>query len=251
MRKGYKKEHYDIVHDYFKTWSHDMAYVLGFIVADGNISKNGNCVKIEVKPEDKSVLEFVRDQITPNYELRQSRPSEIRWYPSSSIMKDDLIKLGVIPAKTGKEIIPPNLPTIYLWDFIRGLFDGDGCVLDTNIFITSNSNKILSDLCNEVNLGYVKKSRMNWNWIIENKKEIGVFYDKVYQFGSFCYDRKKIKMQYLLKTPDKEGRYSCDENEFLVQNHLSQTRFEMAMILGRTGLSVKNRLRKLGIRKKA
>ncbi|PFJ83212.1 hypothetical protein COI97_30425, partial [Bacillus cereus] len=36
---GSWKRKYGITEDYFKTWSNNMAYILGFIVADGVIQK--------------------------------------------------------------------------------------------------------------------------------------------------------------------------------------------------------------------
>lgn len=252
LRKGCKKEKYYVNHDYFKRWSHNMAYILGFIVADGNIQKNGNYVKIEVKPDDVAVLEFVRDEITPGYRLRQSRPSEIRWYPASAIMKADLFKLGVVPAKTGKEIIPPGLPKRYFWDFVRGLFDGDGTVEDCLISIISNSLMILDDLNNKTHIGRLAKDRMNWKWIVEDKDQLQEYYSKMYATGSFAMARKKDRFDYLLSSQQhrKHTPFTDGEDDYIKNNYTSKTRLEMAMALGRSGISIKNRLRKLSIRKK-
>lgn len=251
MKKGCKKENYLVNHDYFKSWDHDMAYILGFIVADGNIQKNGNYVKVEVKPDDVSVLEFIRDKITPGYKLRQSRPSEVRWYPASAIIKSDLAKLGITPAKTGKEILPPNLPKKYFWDFVRGLFDGDGCVQDCLVCITSNSKKILDDLQHFTNFGYVMNDRMNWKWSIEDKMQLQKCYSKMYATGNFALERKKNRFAYLLSSQQhgKHRLFAKSEDDYIFANYTNQTRFEIAMALGRSGISIKNRLRKLGIRK--
>lgn len=91
---------------------------------------------------------------------------------------------------------------------------------------------------------------MNWRWEIEEKEELEYFFKKVYENGSFALTRKKDKMAYLLSCPHKIGRFSQEEDRYLLDNYLLQTRLEMAMALGRMGLSVKNRLRKLGVRKK-
>lgn len=39
---GSWRRKYDITEDYFKTWSNNMAYILGFIAADGVIQKKTN-----------------------------------------------------------------------------------------------------------------------------------------------------------------------------------------------------------------
>lgn len=41
---GSWKRKYDITEDYFKTWSNNMAYILGFIAADGVIQKKINAL---------------------------------------------------------------------------------------------------------------------------------------------------------------------------------------------------------------
>jgi hypothetical protein len=249
MRKGSKKENYQVNHDYFKIWSHDMAYVLGILVADGNIQKNGNYVKIEVCPKDRILLEFVRDQITPNYVLKQSRPTEIRWYPASATLKSDLVGLGVVPAKTGKEVVPSTLPEKYKWDFVRGLFDGDGTVSTSSVSITSNCKQFILALHKLVGLGRVKRKKMNWDLEIERKSELKIFFTNLYSTGSFALDRKKEKMQYLVSEPVCHGRFSEKEDLYLLNNYQTQTRAEMAVNLGRSGTSIKNRLRKLSVRK--
>jgi len=251
MRKGQKKGVYNVIHHYFKTWSHDMAYVLGFLVADGNIQRRGYYVKVEVKPEDRALLEFICDQISPGYELRQSRPSELRWYPASAIIKTDLAKLGVVPCKTGQEIVPPNLPDAYLWDFIRGLFDGDGTVGDCHVAITSNSKSILDDLSNRVGMGYVTRQRMNWNWVVERKDELTEYHNKLYVTGTYCLARKRSLFDYLVSSQQrgKHRPFTLPEDDYIRGNYRSQTRFELAMALGRSGTSIKNRLKKLGIKK--
>ena len=46
---GSWKRKYDINENYFKTWSNNMAYILGFIAADGVIQKENQCVSISQK----------------------------------------------------------------------------------------------------------------------------------------------------------------------------------------------------------
>lgn len=39
-----------------------MAYILGFIAADGNVAKKENCISIEVHEKDKDLLELIRER---------------------------------------------------------------------------------------------------------------------------------------------------------------------------------------------
>lgn len=81
--------------NFFKTWSPQMAYVLGFIFADGAIEdlrKSSRTCYIHLASNDKSLL-----------------------------------KLGVMPRKS-LTMKFPYIPEEYLSFFIRGYFDGDGCL---------------------------------------------------------------------------------------------------------------------------
>ena len=53
------KRIYELNEDYFETWSHEMAYILGFISADGSINKQKTSLSIELQMRDKKVLEFI------------------------------------------------------------------------------------------------------------------------------------------------------------------------------------------------
>lgn len=244
MTRGYKN--YSIKEDYFKSWSHDMAYILGFIVADGCLRDDGYYVKIEVKPEDDSILQFVCKEITPDYEIKYTkRGTEARWYPSSKIMKEDLLNLGVVPRKTGKECVPKSLPNKYLWDFVRGYFDGDGSVEDCCVSVTCNSKIFINELKNKCRVGRTSPDRMNHRWIIEEKKSLKKFRDRLYCTGSFFLQRKKTLMDSLLSDPKKSGRFSIDEDNFIIENYGLLTRREIANKLERKPLSIKNRIRYL------
>ena len=55
---GSWKRKYDINENYFKTWSNNMAYILGFIAADGVIQKENQCVSISQK--ESYILEDIK-----------------------------------------------------------------------------------------------------------------------------------------------------------------------------------------------
>ena len=54
-------------HNYFKAWSNEMAYILGFIFADGNMSwnpeKSYRSVTITAAEKDKQHLEKIRKRL--------------------------------------------------------------------------------------------------------------------------------------------------------------------------------------------
>ena len=61
---------------------------------------------------------------------RQSRPNckSTFWLQiGSKEIYDDIMKLGILPNKESRLKLP-SIPRIYFRDFLRGYFDGDGCI---------------------------------------------------------------------------------------------------------------------------
>lgn len=114
-----------------------MAYILGFITADGNVSKKRDYIRIQLNPKDKYLLEYIASKIQPSQKIYDysaySKKRNKTYYScllclSSKIIKEDLSKFGVIPNKTGNHRIDFDIPKEYICDYIRGFFDGDGSV---------------------------------------------------------------------------------------------------------------------------
>lgn len=119
--------------DFFKKWSTDMAYVLGFFAADGYITVNKRggqfwCIQIT----DKKLLEQIKKVVGAGHKIGirfmgKSESTLYRLQIGSIEMCDDLRKLGFSEQKT-KSLVVPNIPQKYFSDFTRGYFDGDGNV---------------------------------------------------------------------------------------------------------------------------
>ena len=124
---GSWKRKYDLNEDYFKTWSNNMAYILGFFVADGVIAKNHHTVSISQK--EKEILEDMKKEVNSNHPLYKNKNTGVYMLNlNSKIMKNDLIDLhGITPCKS-YDVQFPHVPEEYLHHFIRGYFDGDGYV---------------------------------------------------------------------------------------------------------------------------
>ncbi len=121
---------YHINQDYFKTWSRNMAYILGLWYADGCIY-GGRLFDITLHKKDKYILKKIAEELQyegsiSDYVDRQA--ARINF--SCKVIYNDLVNLGGTERKSltvnfPKEIVPEE----YLPDFIRGYFDGDGCVM--------------------------------------------------------------------------------------------------------------------------
>jgi len=138
------KRKYAIKEDFFENIdSEEKAYFLGFIYADGNLSKKNHNITITLQESDRDILEKFYQIIYEKpkkllIEQRTLGSGEVRNYLTASVycqkMHQDLIKQGSPPAKTFIIRFPNNqiVPTDLIWHFVRGYFDGDGCISIAN-----------------------------------------------------------------------------------------------------------------------
>lgn len=119
---------YRINENYFKTWTSNMAYMLGFWFADGCIYRE-RMFDITVHSKDKYILKKFAEELEyegniQDYVDRQA----YRLNFSCITIYNDIIALGGKECKS-TDITFPKIPKQYLSDFIRGYFDGDGCAM--------------------------------------------------------------------------------------------------------------------------
>ena len=119
--------------DYFeKIDSEDKSYFLGFIAADGCIihrSKNCKVLIININKKDIDILNKFKTIINYSGEINicMNRFNMCVMYFHSFKLVNDLSKYNIISNKT-KVLKFPELPKNLIHHFMRGYFDGDGCV---------------------------------------------------------------------------------------------------------------------------
>lgn len=136
---------YEVNDSYFSQESSTMAYLLGFLAADGTVSKDSNRIKIGLSSVDKHFLEQIQQEIKAEHPIltyQTSNGYEVSELVfSSKQIKEDLAKYNIIPKKTYSFTFPTRLQKKYWIDFIRGYFDGDGSVS------TAGPNAIRFQIC--------------------------------------------------------------------------------------------------------
>jgi len=127
-----QRKFYRINDEYFKTESSNMAYILGFLAADGTVRKNTNEIKVTVSAVDRDFLVMLNEELESEYIVKDFITSQ--GYSASTLaftsetIKHDLAAYNVVPTKTFNFKFPEKLNKKYWIDFIRGYFDGDGSV---------------------------------------------------------------------------------------------------------------------------
>lgn len=108
-----------------------MAYILGFLYADGNIVKTKRGTHfITIYTADRHILEAMRRCFQSDHKLSERKSltgSVYRIQVGSKEWFSDVERLGLFPNKT-KRMQLPDVAGNFLGDFVRGYFDGDGNV---------------------------------------------------------------------------------------------------------------------------
>lgn len=130
--------------DYFAMIdSHEKAYWLGFLFTDGSVDqyKGHGRIRLQLQEQDLEILKKFKEDLNIKsqiiYDKRvNSTCCSVEFM--SKKMFNDLAKYGIVPQKTYKtKHLPYNLiPQEFLYSFILGLFDGDGCLTYSANFST-------------------------------------------------------------------------------------------------------------------
>ena len=186
------------------------AYWLGFLYADGYISDQGN-LELSLNPVDYTHLlkfadyaGFNREKVIKNQKVGNYCRSRISFKVGDKI-KNNLFSMGLIPRKSLVLTYPEWIREDLQKHFIRGYFDGDGClsmrkprtknniklettvsILGTKEFLEGINNRNQNNLKNirKVNNIFVLSLSCN-----EAKK----FLRYIYEDSTISLDRKYIK----------------------------------------------------------
>ena len=153
-QKETARKHQIINENFFENINtEEKAYILGLLYADGYINNNG--FGITLMETDKELLEKISNiiygKIVLGYrKIKNNAKPQYRFEVVSQKMKNNLIEHGCVKAKTFKIRFPYLKNNMIYQHFIRGYFDGDGCLCvptnkPKNITFTITSNIIFCD----------------------------------------------------------------------------------------------------------
>lgn len=204
-------------------WNSNLAYVVGLITTDGNLSIDGRHISFTSK--DIQLIKTLKKclKIRNKIGLKSGGFSEKK---CPHIQFGDvnfykwLLSIGLTPHKS-KTLGELQIPDEYFFDFLRGHFDGDGCCYSywdprwhsSFMFYTtfiSASGKHITWLKNKIeNLSGVKsvlRREKGPIYGIRFAKEgsKAIFSRMYYQEKLPCLKRKLIKFRKILKTNTEE-----------------------------------------------
>jgi hypothetical protein len=118
--------------NYFeKIDTEDKAYWLGFLYADGCVTQNHDSVILCLSANDLDHLKMFRRCIETDYKIGYGNNDKyVRLAIYKKKLAEDLVHKGCIPAKSLILKFPTEeqIPKELIRHFIRGYFDGDGCI---------------------------------------------------------------------------------------------------------------------------
>jgi hypothetical protein len=196
------------------------AYFLGFIYADGSLGKyNGDyLIRIELQEKDRNILEKLNLFLGSTRPISESFKKGRKYYKvsiSNKVIYNNLLDKGLTTRKTffikfpNENIIPKHL----MRHFIRGYFDGDGCITCSKNKKSSISFSLVSNftflkgmqdfLIDEIGLSETKiiatKSNEIGVLVYSGSKNAEKFYDFLYKESFLFLNRKYEKFSFLLE----------------------------------------------------
>lgn len=186
-------------------------YWLGFLYADGNISKTGNRLELTLALKDIDHLEKFRNFLKLTTEIKtvlRNGHYACRLYVRNKHLWGTLNNLGCVPCKSlilefpKREIFKNN--KMFILHFIRGYVDGDGCLSYYWNKQHTSINTQVSIVSTESFLNSIKKLFGNKHGYIHNKSSKD-WENKAYQltfngaiarkFARYLYEKATIYMQ--------------------------------------------------------
>lgn len=182
--------------------THEKAYWLGFIWADGSIVRDALCISLHSK--DEIILQKFKSRIKSEHPIKDIKGQNMKKIViSSKKICDDLNKLGVIPNKTNN-FRTPQVPIDFIFSFFLGVFDGDGSIgLPTTFSICARPE--LAEFFKEKTITYLHnvkiyniKNKSVKVIKVMNKTDLLALYSLLYLSEDFL-PRKKEKFEALLR----------------------------------------------------
>ncbi len=125
-------------------WSNDLAYAVGLLTTDGNLSPDGRHFTFISKDVDliktfkhclalKNKIAFKPSGYSNKiyYQIQFGNVKLYKW----------LLNIGLMPNKS-KVIARLNIPNRFFLDFLRGHLDGDGCICAYQDSVYPNSQRL-------------------------------------------------------------------------------------------------------------
>jgi len=233
-----RKNRYSVNESYFNIIdTEEKAYILGLMYADGSVSE-GN---FYIKMKDEDVLIKIKKALNAEQLIRLYKRGNYEAYIlniCSQKLAKSLVQHGCFINKT-YTLSFPNIPIFLYPHFIRGFYDGDGCLQINNnssqcrFDLTSASTKLLKDIQNIISPlvstkgSLIKESGISNAWHLKYSGfRINMILDWLYKDSSIFMKRKHDKFLIYKSVHVKQGELLEKPEEVNQQPSLGSNAFE-------------------------
>ena len=224
-----------IRHQFFSKIETELqAYLLGFYAADGSINEKRKTFRIHLQKQDSELVYLYKDIISPDAKtftvkehfttgrngMKTIAHESFGVDITSAELCNSLVNLGIGYNKSHCKLhIPKEIPNKFIKDFVRGYFDGDGCITGQiskekeksdrfrfSFDICGKTNSILLEFIKffndndiKINLNYLSRDDM-YRIKTSSKKECAKIFHLLYDNSNFYLSRKYIKFNHYVNT---------------------------------------------------
>lgn len=215
------ENHTNIDVGFFKQESPELYYILGLWASDGCAIKGGG---LKLTMCDRDVIEWVKEKIGYANKVFEQKPAgfpNARTAYTLTFYNQEVAKIfekhGIVQNKS-LTLKFPEIPRLFIRDFIRGVFDGDGSIsvgVRSDNGARTQSFRIVSgsfDFIKGIERAIKDELQIRGNKIITDKRGSGMYEYRVsrrqdvakiaewlYQDDAFGMKRKKEKMLQVLE----------------------------------------------------
>jgi hypothetical protein len=119
---------YTVLEDYFKNIdTQEKAYILGYMYADGCVHKNK--LKLTLHRQDLHILKRIKKELKYTGTIYGIKDKYVTLSIVNKKLTSYLKNVGVVERKTYKIRFPDFIKDELIQNFIRGYFDGVGCIM--------------------------------------------------------------------------------------------------------------------------
>ena len=205
---SHRKRKYSLNENYFDTVdTPNKAYILGLLYADGCNYPPARNVNISLQERDKGVLDIIKQELcsdVPFYykklnEKNQNHQNVCSLTFTNKHLSERLEELGLVQAKSLILEFPNWLDNSLYPHFIRGYFDGDGCLCRNSITVASTEQfcKCLQAICaNDLNIStyvkdvYGREDSPTKIFCVYGTNKVKCFLDYIYHDATMYIQRK-------------------------------------------------------------
>lgn len=197
----------------------EKAYWLGMLLSDGNLYKTQMTLKLQKR--DKSHIEKFKSALNSEHPIHDGISLEGHEFSSFFIGSKKLAKqleiIGVIQNKT-HVVEFPSLRKDLISHFIRGYFDGDGCMYTHEKYHTwsiySASSKFIEQLLNNIQIETQLHFNNNENSIyLSRGKDIILLEGYLYRDATIFLERKRDKFSQAISYINRSSLSLCVSND--------------------------------------